>query len=166
MSLPLHVMCNSLLLASRLLDPNNIDSVLPRCNDKRFSTNYSLTDSNSLLRTSSISDTSLLEASSAESSAYKRSLILTAAFISLTYIRKRRGPSIDSCGTSRVTDLNSEKNTRNLYSLHSTSLPPKYESNQFTAAWLTPIALNLEVKILWFTVSNAFCKSNMTIPVY
>ena len=45
-----------------------------RCNDKRFSTNHSLTDSNSLLRTSSISDTSLLEASSAESSAYSSRL--------------------------------------------------------------------------------------------
>ena len=102
-------MCNSLLFARCLLDPNNIDSVLPRCNDKRFSTNHSLTDSNSLLRTSSISDTSLLEASSAESSAYKRSLHFTAAFISLPYIRNRRGPSIDPCGTPHVTDLNSEK---------------------------------------------------------
>ena len=95
-------MCNSLLLASRLLDPNNTDSVFPRYNDKRFSTNHLLTDSNSRLRTSSISDTSLLEASRAESSAYQRSLQLTAAFISLTYIRNRRGPSI-----SHVTDLNS-----------------------------------------------------------
>ena len=127
-------MCNSLLLASRLLDQNNIDSVFSRSNDKRFSTNHSLTDSNSLLRTFSISDTSLLEASRAESSSYKRSLQLTAAFISLTYIRNRNGPSIDPCGTPHVTYLNSEK-----------TLPPKYESNQFTAAWLTPIVLNFEV---------------------
>ena len=148
MSLPLHVMCNSLLLASRLLDLNNIDSVLPRCNDKRFSTNHSLTDSNSLLRISSISDTSLLEASSAESSAYKRSLHLTAAFISLTYIRNKRGPSIDPCGTPHVTDLNSEKTPEISTAC---TLPPKYEINQFTAAWLTPkdqgMALNMERKM-------------------
>ena len=153
LTLPLHVMCNSLLLASCFLDPNNIDSVLQRCNDKRFSTNQSLTDSNYLLRTSSISDTSLPEASSAESSAYKRSLHLTAAFISLTYIRNKRGPSSDPCGTPHLTDLNSEKTPE----ISTTcTLHHKYEINQFTAAWLTPIALNLEVKILWFTVSNVF----------
>ena len=100
MSLLLHVMSNSLLLASRLLDPNNIDSVFPRCNDKRFSTNYSLTDSNSLHKTSSISNTSL---------AYTRSLQLIAVSIFLIYIRNKRGPSIDPCGTPHVTDLNSKK---------------------------------------------------------
>ena len=62
-----------------------------------------------------------------------------------------------------VTDLNSEKTPEISTAC---TLPPKYEINQFTVAWLTPIALNSEVKILWFTVSNAFCKSNMTIPVY
>ena len=83
-------MCNSLLLANRLLDPNNIDSVFQGAITSGFQLTILLTDSNSQLRTSSISDTSLLEASSAESSAYKRSLQLTAAFISLTYIRNRR----------------------------------------------------------------------------
>ena len=78
-------------------------------------------------------------------------------------MKNRRGPSIDPCGTPHVTDLNSEKNQE---FLHICTLPPNYESIQFTAAWFTPSALNLEVKILCFTVSNAFCRSNMTIPVY
>ena len=96
-------------LASRLFEPKRIDSVLPRCNDKRFSDNHSLTDSNSRFKISSISDTSLLDARSAESSAYKSSLHLTAAFISLTYIKNKRGPRIEPCGTPHVTVLNSEK---------------------------------------------------------
>ena len=53
----------------------------------------------------------------------------------MTYIRKKRGPSIDPCGTPHVTDLNSEKTPEISTAC---TLPPKYEINQFTAAWLTP----------------------------
>ena len=151
-SIPSHVMFSSLHLASRLFEPKRIDSVLPRCNDKRFSANHSLTDSDTRFKISSISDTSLLDARSAESSAYKSSLHLTAAFISLTYIKNKRGP-IEPCGTPHMTVLNSEK-TPEIYTV--CSLPPKYESNHFNAAWPTPITLHLEIRILWFTVSNAF----------
>ena len=89
-SIPLHVMFSYLHLASRLFEPKRIDLVLPRCNDKRFSANHSLTDSNSCFKISSISDTSLLDARSAESSAYKSSLHLTAASTSLTYIKNKK----------------------------------------------------------------------------
>ena len=145
MSLPLHVMCNSLLLASRLLDPNDIDSVLPRCNDKRFSTNHSLTDSNSLLRTSSISDTAVL------SHQHIKEVYISQLLSYRWHISEIRGPSIVPCGTPHVTDLNLKKTPEISTAC---KLPLKYEINQFAAARLTPIALNLEV--LWFTVSMLF----------
>ena len=69
MSLPLHTTCNLLDIRKSLFDPKSIDCVLPKCSDKRFSSNHLLRDSSSLLRTPSISDTSLPVASKAESSA-------------------------------------------------------------------------------------------------
>ena len=65
----LHTTRNLLDVRKRFFDPKRIDCVLPKCNDKRFSSNHSLRDSSSLLRTPSISDTSLPEVSKAESSA-------------------------------------------------------------------------------------------------
>ena len=86
----------------RCLDPNRIDSVLPRCKDNLLSISYSLMDSSSTLSTLSISVVSFPDTSSAESSAYNMSLQFVAAVISFTYIKNSRGPSMEPCGTPHV----------------------------------------------------------------
>ena len=118
-------------------------------------TMHSLTDSNSRLKISSISDTSLLDARSAESSVDKSSLHLTAAFISLTDIKNIRGPRIEPCFTPHVTVLNSEKTPEISTVCY---LPPRYESYYFNAAWPTPIALDLDIRIWWFNSIECYLK--------
>ena len=123
---------------------------------------HSLTDSNSRLEISSISDTSQLDARSAESSVDKSSLHLTAAFISLTDIKNIRGPRIEPCFTPHVTVLNSERHLRFplfvIYPLgmnHTISMPLR----------LRPSLLIWKLEFGGLTVSNAFLRSNMTIPM-
>ena len=81
------------------LDPNSIDSVLPKCRESLLSTIHSLTISNSFCKTVSMLDKHLSATKVAESSAYSNSLLQTAPDISLTYIKNKRGTSIDPWGT-------------------------------------------------------------------
>ena len=59
--------CNLLDVRKPVFDLKKLDCVLPKCNDKRLSSNHSLRDLRFLLRTPSISDTSLQEVSEVES---------------------------------------------------------------------------------------------------
>ena len=77
------------------LDPNSIDSVLPKCREILLSTSHSLTISSLFCKTVSMLDKLLSAAKIAESSAYNTSLLLTAPDLSLTYIENKRCPSID-----------------------------------------------------------------------
>ena len=70
------------------LDPNSIDSVLPKCRESLLSTSHSLTISKAFCKTVSMLDNHLSATKITESSAYNKSLLLTAPDISLTYIKK------------------------------------------------------------------------------
>ena len=77
------------------LDQKSIDSVLPKCRESLLSTSHSLTISSSFCKTVSMLDKHLSATKIAESSAYNINLLQTAPYISLTYIKNKRGPSIE-----------------------------------------------------------------------
>ena len=82
----------------------------------------------------------------------------TASFISLTYIRKSKGPRIDSWGTPHeifemleYLFLILTKNARSV--------------KQLTVSSQKPIAFNFSISTLWLIVSNAFWRSISIIAV-
>ena len=99
MTVPLQVILKTDCGYNLGLDQNSIDSVLPKCRESLLSTSHSLTISSSFCKTVSLFDKHLSATKIAESSAYNKSLLLTAPDISLTYIKNKRDPSIDPCGT-------------------------------------------------------------------
>ncbi|KAH3824816.1 hypothetical protein DPMN_126669 [Dreissena polymorpha] len=66
------------------LDPNTIDSVLPKCNDNLLSINHWLTKFISSVSAFSTTSTLLPETRIPESSVYKNNLFLTTADMSFT----------------------------------------------------------------------------------
>jgi len=74
-------------------------SVLPKYKDKLLSVSDTLTDSRSRLMVSYISGTSFPDTNKAGSSAYSRSLHLTAVVMSFRYIRNRSDPRMEPSET-------------------------------------------------------------------
>lgn len=84
MDVPEQVICRLDCDLSFCLDPNKIDSVLPKCNDNLLSTDLWLTYSISSVNAFSTTDKLLPDTRIPESSAYKINLFLTTADISFT----------------------------------------------------------------------------------
>ena len=116
----------------------------------------------SLFKCFSISVTCLCWKIRQESSAYSNRSEDTACFISLTYIRKSKGPRIDPWGTPHkifeMLECLFSMLTKNARSV-------KYEWNQFTVSLQKPIALNFSISILWSIASNPIWRSISIIPV-
>ena len=147
---------------SFFLVPNRMDSVLPKWRESLLSVSQLLIDFSSLVSCNSISLTSFPGTIRAESSAYSNSLQLTAEHMSLTYTRNKSGPRIDPWGTPQVTFWKGDK------------VPPistgclrfvKYEWNHSLEHVSKPKAWSLLIRMQWSTVSNAFWRSNSTMPV-
>ena len=114
----------------------------------------------SLLKCDSISVTCLYWKTRQESSAYSTRSDDTACFISLTYIRKSKGPRIEPCDTPHEIFEMLEY----LFSLLAKNVRSvRYEWNQFTVSSQKPIAFNFSDSILWSIVSYAFWRSSISI---
>ena len=104
--------------------PNSIDSGLPKCRESLLSTSHWLTISSSFCKTVSMLDKHLSATKIAESSAYNNSLLQTASDISLTYIKNKRGPSIDPWRTPHELFACEERVPDTTYLIHIRSLLP------------------------------------------
>ena len=102
------------------------------------------------------------ETNKAESFAYKMSLHFPANSMSLTYIRKSNGSRMEPYGTPHSIILGLEK-VPFIYTFWVRFV--KYESYQETEMLLGPKAWSLSDNKEWFTVSKAFCRSIMAMPV-
>ncbi|KAH3877045.1 hypothetical protein DPMN_000900 [Dreissena polymorpha] len=71
------------------------------------------------------------------------------------------GPRIEPWGTPQVILALEEKVPETSTSWF---LSDKYDLNQFKTPSLRPDARSFMRRIEWSTVSNAFCKSNITMP--
>ena len=72
---PLQVILKTDCYSNLCLDPNSVDSVLPKCRESLFSTSHSLTISRSFCETVSMLDKHLSAFKIAESSAYNKTFI-------------------------------------------------------------------------------------------
>ena len=86
----------------------------------------------------------------------KISLFPPICLMSLTYIRKNKGPKIEPCGTPHLMSL--------LVDLFRFLLVKKF-SDHFNNLVLIPIQSNFFTNILWSTVSNAFLRSTKATRV-
>ena len=129
------------------LVPNRMDLVLssPKWILSLLSRNHSHRSLKSLFKCVSIWVTCLCWETMQESSAYSKRSDDTACFISLTYIRKSKGPRIDPWSTPhkifKMFEYLFSMLTKNARSV-------KYEWNQLTVSSQKPIAFNFSNSII------------------
>ena len=88
--------------------------------------------------------------------------------MSLSYIKNRRGPSIEPWGTPHVI-LHAWEYVPAISTICSLSL--KYDKKQFIAIWFNPSAFNLLIIILWLLCQKPFgglklpCQHTFSCPV-
>ena len=133
---------------SKCLVPNRIYSVLPRWRDNLLSISRLLKDNKLSPKMFSIIFMCFPDTITGQSRQHRvlvcRRQMLRS--ISLTYIKKRRGPRIDPCGNPQGTTLGSEKIPLTSVT-YSCILFVRYASNQAIAFSSRPIAFSLFSRI-------------------
>ena len=159
---PLHTTWKLVIFLSFLRGPNNMHSVLPRWRESLLSTSQDEHDSNTFPSLFDITS-GFYEGTGWHCHQHTRWVCSHCQYSSTCHwhklkIKGDQGYYLE--GTPHETCPDFDETS---FIQTNCFLSDKYDLNQLTDS--TPMTFNLSHKISWSTVSNAFCRSNIIIPV-